>query len=172
MKSGALTLSSEPDGREPEPRASSLPILKPLIRPKLVAPADEERTWKETTFLPLPDEDDDVDEDERDLILDAHDILVAARIDPEGDDGEVVHEHSDSQDLHSPIEREEILVEQAKDELCKTVMAEQVGRKGTCVFEDSDGILCRQNLQEPGKDQIMLPSSWKHRVLRLTHYHV
>ena len=62
------------------------------------------------------------------IILDAHDILVATRMEREGDDGEVMHDQSDFQDLPSSIEHEEILVEQAKDFFCQTIMAEQVGR--------------------------------------------
>ena len=121
--------------------------MKPFIRPKRVSLADAERTWRDTTFLPLPDEDYDDDKDERGLILDAHYILVAARMGREGDDEEVMLDKSDFQDLPTPIEREEILIEQARDEFCQTIMTEPVGRKGTCFFEDSDGVLCRQNLR-------------------------
>ena len=49
--------------------------------------------YKETTFLPPPDEHDDDDEDESDLILDAHDSLVAANMERGGDDGEFVQEN-------------------------------------------------------------------------------
>ena len=112
---GAAPRSSEPDGREPEPKASPLPVVKPFIRPKRVSPVDAERTRRDTNFLPLPDEDDDDDDDERDLILDAHNILAAAPMEREGDDGEVMHDHSDLQDLPTPIERDEILVEQTRD---------------------------------------------------------
>ena len=90
-QSGGATRSSKPGARESEPRASSLPVVRPFIRPKRVAPEETERTWRNTTLLLLPDENDDDDHDELDLIIDAHDILFAARMEREDDDGEAVN---------------------------------------------------------------------------------
>ena len=155
-----------------EPSPSSNPIVKPFVRPKRVANADKERTWKDTSFLPLPDEAENDEDDERDLILDAHDILVAGRMEREGDDSVEIQHDEHEHELPAPLEREEILLEQRTDEFCQTIMAEQIGRKGSIFFEDDDGVLCRQNLREPGNDQVVLPKSLQARVLRLSHYHV
>ena len=83
-----------------------------------------------------------------------------------------MHDHSNVQDLTSLIEREEIIIKQARGEFCQTIVAKKVGCKGTCFFEDSDVFQCLQNVREPGQDQIVLPYSLKHLVLRLAHYHV
>ena len=120
--------------------------------------------------MPLPDEDDDDDDEERDLILDARDILVAGRLEREGD--EDVKDDEQVANLPAPLDRMEILAEQKTDEYCQMLLAEQVGRKSTIFFEDDDGVLCRQNLREPGHDQVVLPASLRPRVLRLAHYHV
>ena len=115
-------------------------------------------------------EDNDDNDDERDLILDAHDTPVAGRMEREGDCGLMANEH-DEAELPAPLERSEILEEQKENEFCEAVLQEQVGRKGSPFFEDDDGVLCRQNLREPGHDQVLLPKSLRHRVLRLANYH-
>ena len=160
-----------PNKKTQKDLASPLPIMKPFVRTRRIADPAKERTWKDTTFMPLPDEDEEDDDDEWDLILDARDILVAARMEREGDDGEVVND-DEEKELPSPVERDELLAEQRNDDYCQTILAEQVGRKGTLFFEDDDGVLCRQNPREPGHDQVVLPSSLRHRVLRLAHYHI
>ena len=154
--------------KEEEPAAA---VMKPFVRPKRVAAEDNERTWKDMTFLPLPDEDSDDDDDEMDLIADARAILAPSRMEVDGDDDQVTPEATDL-NLPAALELSEILHEQKEDEFCQTLLAEQVGRKGSCFFEDSKGVLCRQNLREPGHEQIVLPASLKHRVLRLAHYHI
>ena len=144
--------------------------MKPFVRPKRVANAEKERTWKEMTFLTLTNEENDNEDDERDLILDAHDTIVAGRMEREGDEGVIAHEH-DEAELPAPLDRSEIFAEQKKDEFCQAVLEEQVGRKGSPFFEDDECVLCRQNLREPGHDQVLLPKSLRHRVLRLANYH-
>ena len=62
------------------------------------------------TFLPIPNGDNDDDDDERDRILDAHDILVAGRMEREGDERVLTHEHEEAE-LPSLLQRGEILAE-------------------------------------------------------------
>ena len=81
---------------EKEFSASPPPVMKPFVRPKRVANAEKERTRKYMTFLPISNEDNDDDDDERDRILDAHDILVAGRMEREGDEGVLTHEHEEA----------------------------------------------------------------------------
>ena len=144
--------------------------MKPFVRQKRVDKAEKERMWKDTTFVTLPNEDNEDDDDKRDLILDAHDILVAGRMEREGDDGVITHEHADA-DIPVPLKSREILAEQKEDEFSQAVFQEQVERKGSPFFEDDDGVLCRQNLREPGKDLVVLLKSLSHRILRLPQYH-
>ena len=49
--------------------------------------------------------------------------------------------------LPAPLTSEEIIMEQQTEEYCQNLLAEQVGRKGSCFFEDDDGFLSRQNLR-------------------------
>ena len=172
--------ASDPAAAEP-PKEKAVPhgkantegtaVAKPFVRKNKVASADKERTWKDTTFLPLPGETSDDEDDEQDLIADARDIIMASRMEAD-EHGEHGHDDTENANLPAPLERSEILAEQKKDEFCQAVMTEQVGRKGSCFFEADDGVLCRQDLREPGHDQVVLPATLKHRVLRLAHYHV
>ena len=145
--------------------------MKPFVRSNGVANADKERKWKDTNFLPLIHEDNDDDDDDRELILDAHDTPVAGRMEREGYDGVITHEHSEVY-LPPPLERSEILAERNDDEFCQVVLQDQIGRKGYPFFEDDEGVLCRQNLHEPSHNQVVLPKSLRHRFLRFAHYHV
>ena len=144
--------------------------VKKLVRPSRASAQSRDREWQDTSHLPLPEELE-VDAEDRelwDLIADAQDALVAGRQERKDDD---VHERRQAADLPSPLTTEEILEEQSTDEFCQDVLRGQVGQRGTLFFEDDDGLLCRSSPKDPGVVQIVLPSTLRHRVLRLAHHH-
>lgn len=52
------------------------------------------------------------------------------------------------------------------------ILATQVGGHDAYYFEDEDVTLSRIKPGEPGKVQVVLPTTLRHRELRLAHYHV
>ena len=145
-------------------------VVKKLVRPGRVASSSADQEWQDTSYLPLPDEEETEVEDMKlwDLIADAQDALVAGRQERK-DDG--VQERRQTADLPLPLTLEELLEEQSTDEFCQEVLRAQVGRRGTPFFEDEDGLLCRTSPTDPDVAQVVLPSTLRHRVLRLAHYH-
>ena len=143
------------------------PRTKPLVRADRLK-RKREHTWKDDSHLPLPDEDDE--DDVYDLVADALDALLEGQFDKEGDTQFHTAQPSED-DLPAPLTVAEILEEQRTDEYCNSVLTMQVGRKKSLSFEDDYGFLCRQHPSEPGLEQIVLPSSLRHRVLRLAHHH-
>ena len=155
--------STRAQSADPDPG----PRTKPLVRPDRLQ-RKRDHTWKDDSHLPLPDEDDE--DDVYDLVADARDALLEGQFDKEGD----THFHTaqpSEDDLPAPLTVAEILEEQRTDEYCQSVLTMQVGRKKSLFFEDDYGVLCRQHPREPGLEQIVLPSSLRHRVLRLAHHH-
>jgi len=142
------------------------PVTKPLVRQGRLA-RTRDHTWKDTSHLPLPDEDDE--DDTYDLVADARDALLAGKYDQETE----AHcgRSLDDTPLPSPLTLPEIIEEKEKDEFCTGILTSQVGRKGSLFFEDDSGILCRRHPREEELTQIVLPKSLRHRVLRLAHYH-
>ena len=168
------------DAAEPsEPKSSTVakpksvtkdkPVVKPLVRDAKVN-RRKDYTWKDASHLPLPDEDPDPELDVYDLIADARDAILDGRLNGEGDPHRA-NQGADEQPLPSPLTIEEILEEQRKDEYCTSLFTTQVGRKTSIFFENEDGVLCRRNPREQDLIQIVLPSSLRHRVLRMAHYH-
>ena len=102
--------------------------MKPFFRPKRVASAERERKWKETTFLPLPNEYKDDEDDERDFIVDAHEIPVASRMEREGDDGLIAYGNTEV-DLPALLECREILSEYKEEAFNQAVLQGMVRRK-------------------------------------------
>ena len=144
--------------------------VKKLVRPGRFANQTTGREWQDTSYLPLPEQEDAEAEDMElwDLIADAQDALVAGRHERKDDD---VHERRQAADLPLPLTLQEILEEQANDEFCQDALVAQVGRSGTRFFEDDEGLLCRTHPKDTDWKQIVLPSTLRHRVLRLAHYH-
>ena len=72
--------------------------------------------------------------------------------------------------LPMPLSKEEIVQEQKLDDFCQSVHTTQLSRKGTLYFEDEDGMLCRRHPRDQTMIQAVLPSSLRHRLLRLAHH--
>ena len=146
--------------REPEE-----PETHRLLRGNWQAKGLPAKEWVDTSYIPLPDEDPD--EDVQDALADLRDFVLSERITRKGEDAFGIN----TQDLPSPLTRDEIIEAQADDYFCQSIYTNQLGHKGTLFFEAEDGVLCRRDPRESDVVQIVLPKTLKHRVLRLAHYH-
>ena len=73
---------------EPSPTKDSIEAekVRPLLKKSRVE-HDPQQRWEDTSFLPLPSEKPDDDDDELDLIADARDIVLNERKEPPTDEG-------------------------------------------------------------------------------------
>lgn len=145
---------------------------KTFVRKSRVNDGSRKSKWEDTSFMPLPEDEEGEAEDEMDLLSDARDAIVAGRLERQNEVDSAEKPDDNAQDLPTPLTMEEILEEQKNDEFCQTVAATQVGRKDSCFFEDDIAVLRRQHPREPDLVQVVLPSTLRHRVLRLAHYHL
>ena len=166
-----------PDAAEPSADPSSSvsnqlptgPELRPLVRPSRLR-SGTDREWKDTSFLPLPSEAPEDEDDEHDLIADARDAIVEGTAEVGGHPFSHTH-HDDADALPAPLTLSEIAEAQQTDEFCQSVVATQLSQRGTLFFESDEGILCRRDPRVPDAVQIVLPKCLRPRVLRLAHYH-
>jgi len=167
----ALTRSGRRPSSGPQPSPTGptdtgpLPRTTPLLRRTRTHASARPNPWEDKTFIPLPDEESEVEEDAEDLLLDVQDMVRSGRHLEDVDTG------VPQQDLPAPLTRLEILEEQRADDYCQLVFATQLEKADTSFFEDKDGVLCRTNPREPTLIQVVLPSSLRARVLKLAHHH-
>ena len=136
-----------------------LPRTTPLVRPYRHSSPPASSSWNDTSLIALPDETPEVD-DTDDLLFDLQ-RLVRKRQQggaPQSD-----------KFLPTPLSKQEIMREQKLDDFGQAVHTTQLGRKGNLYFEDEDGMLCRRHPRDQTMIQAVLPSSLRHRLLRLAH---
>lgn len=141
-----------------------------LVRASRINAGTRTSKWEDTSFMPLPADQEEDDDDAEDLIADARDAIVAGRLERNPDDD--VEPAEAKEVLPTPLTQDEILEEQKNDEFCQTIAATQMSRTDSCFFENDDGVLCRRHPRDPDLVQVVLPSTLRHRVLRLAHYHL
>lgn len=100
--------------------------------------------------MPLPKEDHEDDQEERDLIKDSRDVILAGRLERDSSLGEgVVVSNEGDDELTMPLTLEEILEDQRADEFCQTILTSPFGRNGMYFFENDSDVLCRHNHGSP-----------------------
>ena len=142
------------------PEQDCLPRTTPLVRTERINTAGPLARWRDDSLISLPDEAEEVD-DAEDIFLDIQ--RLAKERQPSG-------AHANADALPAPLSKQEIVKEQRLDDYCQTVQATQLGLANTLFFEDEDGMLCRQHPRDSTIVQAVLPSSIRHRLLRLAHH--
>ena len=136
-----------------------LPRTTPLVRLQRVSSLPASTAWNDTSLIALPDEEPEAD-DADDLLLDVQRLVRERQPCGTPQSDEV---------LPMPLSKEEIVQEQKLDDCCQSVHTTQLSRKGNLYFEDEDGMLCRRHPRDQKMNQAVLPSSLRHRLLRLAH---
>ena len=142
------------------PKRECLPLVKPLVRRHRVSSLPAPTAWNDTYLIALPDKKPEV-EDADDLLLDVQSLVKERQPCGAPQSDEV---------LPTPLSKQEIVQEQRLDDFCQSFHTTQLSRKGTLYFENEDGMLCRRHPRDQTMIQAVLPSSLRHRLLRLAHH--
>ena len=150
----------DPNPIDLPPERECLRLTKPLVRPRGFSSLPASTAWNDTSLIALPGDEPEVD-DVDDLLLDLQRLVKerqpcgALQLD------EV---------LSTPLSKQKLCKEQKLDDFCQSVHTTQLSRKETLYFEDEDGMLYRRHPRDQTMIQAVLPSSLRHRLLRLAHH--
>ena len=134
--------------------------MTPLVRPHRVSSLPASSSWNDTSLITLLDETPEVD-DADDFLFDVQRLVRERQPCGAPRSDEV---------SPTPLSRQEIVQEQKLDDFYQPVHENQLRRKGNLCFEDEDGMLCRRHPRDQTMIQAVLPSSLRHRLLRLAHH--
>ena len=162
--------------RATSPRGSRRTRSETTNQRQLVTPRDVENetaNHEPTSAPPINDTDSDLDSDddiEDDAWDDCDDFDPFDLYRIRADDDHSDWRHLPVIDsLPLPLTIDEIREEQRLDDFCQTIIARQC-KSDSAFFEDSDGLLKRRPHREPDLTQIVLPRSFRSRLLTLAHH--
>ena len=160
VEAGDATPVADPQPMDLPPERECLPRTTPLVRPQRVSSSPASPSWNDASLIALPDETPDLADAEV-ILLDVQEFLKERQLAGAPETDEV---------LPAPLSKQEIVQEQKLDDFCQSVHKTQLSRKGTLFFEDKEGMLCRRHPRDKTIIQAALPSSMRHRLLRLAHH--
>ena len=127
-------------------------------KPAADRPEESEAMREELAGMADIDLDDDADEES-----DIFDLIRANAHDDE-------EAPCPDMDTPLPISQRELLMAQAEDPYCCSVLDRRNKRLGTVFFVDRYGVLRREDPHDPARSQIVVPKTLRARVLNMAHH--